>query len=205
MDSLNKYKTAWQNQNIENQIDSKSLNKMIYKSSSSIVKWIFYVSLMEFTLIILMNIFIKTDWDFYKKYGLYHFILIVSVLGYLIAILFIILFYKNYKNISANQSTKELMQRILKTRKTVKYYVATTIISLMIAMFYSFWVILHSEDYEYIMDGLGENGHLVVWAFVIFSILFLAALLFGFYALIYGLLIKRLNKNYKELIEDTMN
>jgi hypothetical protein len=205
MDSLNKYKTAWQNQNIENQIDSKSLNKMIYKSSSSIVKWIFYVSLMEFTLIILMNVFIKTDWDFYKKYGLYHFILIVSVLGYLIAILFIILFYKNYKNISANQSTKELMQRILKTRKTVKYYVATTIISLMIAMFYSFWVILHSEDYEYIMDGLGENGHLVVWAFVIFSILFLAALLFGFYALIYGLLIKRLNKNYKELIEDTMN
>ncbi len=205
MDSLNKYKTAWQNQNIENQIDSKSLNKMIYKSSSSIVKWIFYVSLMEFALIILMNLFIKTDWDFYKRYGLYHFILIVSVLGYLIAILFIILFYKNYKNISANLSTKELMQRILKTRKTVKYYVATTIISLMIAMFYSFWVILHSDDYEYIMNDLGENGHLVVWAFVIFSILFLAALLFGFYALIYGLLIKRLNKNYKELIEDTMN
>jgi hypothetical protein len=36
---------------------------------------------------------------------------------------FIYLFYKNYIRISTIASTKQLMKDILKTRKTVQYYV----------------------------------------------------------------------------------
>lgn len=202
MDSLHKYKEAWQNQQIENQLNTDSLLKMIHKSSSSIVKWIFYVSLIEFAIVVLLNILIKIDWDYYRSLGLFHFMKGVSIFGYIIFAVFIYLFYKNYKSISVHQTTKELMANILNTRKTVKYYVIINLISVAFALFYSFYVILQSEDYETLMDKIGDNGHLIVWGIVIFAILFVVGLTYAFYALLYGILIHRLNDNYKELVEE---
>ena len=201
MSDLKKYKEAWQNQSIDNTLDSKSLNKMIHKKSSSIVKWIFYISIMEFGLVFILNVFIKTDWEQYKEYGLYEFMVFITVMGYVLTLAFIYLFYKNYKNISVTESTKDLMKNILNTRKTVKYYIFINIIVISISLVYSFYVILHNEEYEILMDQIGKNGHLIVWGIVILAILFVIGLLLGFYLLIYGILIKKLNQNYKELTE----
>lgn len=204
MDSLNKYKEVWQNQEMSQKIDSHSLNQMIHKRSSSIVKWIFYVSLIEFALVLFLNMTFKGDWDMIKSVGLYGFIKGVDIIGYLILVIFIILFYRNYKNISVNHSTKELMYSIIKTRKTVKYYIIINLVFMALAMFYSFNVILKSDEYEQIMDNLGENGHLIVWSVVIFAILFIVGIMYLFYSLIYGILIKKLNHNYQELIEEVL-
>lgn len=204
MDSLNKYKEVWQNQEMSQKIDSHSLNQMIHKRSSSIVKWIFYVSLIEFALVLFLNMTFKGDWDMIKSVGLYGFIKGVDIIGYLILVIFIILFYRNYKNISVNHSTKELMYSIIKTRKTVKYYIIINLVFMALAMFYSFNVILKSDEYEQIMDDLGENGHLIVWSVVIFAILFIVGIMYLFYSLIYGILIKKLNHNYQELIEEVL-
>jgi len=202
MDSLNKYKEVWQNQGIENPLDKNSLNKLIHKRSSSIVKWIFYVSLFEFGFVLLLNLIIPTDWEQYKTYGLYHFMIGVSVFGYALTLLFIFLFYKNYKNISVHESTKDLMQNILNTRKTVKYYILINLIFIAFALFYSFYVIFNSDEYESLMTNLGENGPILLWSIVVFAILFVVGIMFLFYSLLYGLLIKKLNKNYKELTEE---
>lgn len=204
MDSLNKYKEVWQNQEMSQKIDSHSLNQMIHKRSSSIVKWIFYVSLIEFALVLVLNMTFKGDWDMIKSVGLYGFIKGVDIIGYLILVIFIILFYRNYKNISVNHSTKELMYSIIKTRKTVKYYIIINLVFMALAMFYSFNVILKSDEYEQIMDNLGKNGHLIVWSVVIFAILFIVGIMYLFYSLIYGILIKKLNHNYQELIEEVL-
>lgn len=204
MDSLNKYKEVWKNQNLEHKIDLHSLNQMIHKKSSSIVKWIFYVSLFEFALVLVLNIAFKSDWDMIKAVGLYNFIKAVDVLGYVILIVFIVLFYRNYKNISVNHSTKELMYSIIKTRNTVKYYIIINLVFIAIAMFYSFNVILKNDEYEQIMESLGKNGHLLVWSVVVFAILFIVGIMYLFYSLIYGILIKKLKLNYQELIEEAL-
>jgi hypothetical protein len=52
------------------------------------------------------------------------------------------------------------------------------------------------------MEKIGENGFLIVWSIVVFAILFIVGLMLGFYLLVYGIFIKRLNQNYKELIQE---
>ena len=204
MDNLKKYKDVWQNQQIDNPLDVNALNKLIHKRSSSIVKWIFYISLIEFGVIIFLNIFMKTDWDFYKSYGLYHFILGTSIVGYAITVVFIVLFYMNYKSISVTNSTKDLINSIIKTRKTVKYYILLNLVFIALALLYSFYIILKTEEYEVMMDNLGKNGHFIVWMVVIFAVLFVIGVFYIFYSLLYGILVKRLNQNYKELTEETL-
>ena len=70
------------------------------------------------------------------------------------------------------------------------------------ALFYSFYVIFNSDEYESLMTNLGENGPILLWSIVVFAILFVVGIMFLFYSLLYGLLIKKLNKNYKELTEE---
>jgi len=69
-------------------------------------------------------------------------------------------------------------------------------------LFYSFYVIFNSDEYESLMTNLGENGPILLWSIVVFAILFVVGIMFLFYSLLYGLLIKKLNKNYKELTEE---
>ncbi len=202
MNELNKYKEVWQNQNVDNQLDHKSLNLMIHKKSSSVVKWIFYISLIEFGLIIFLNLVIPTDLEQFKAYGLYQFMRGLSLFGYILTLFFIYLFYNNYKNISVSNATKELIKSILNTRKTVKYYIFINLFIITTSLFYIFYVILQSDEYINLMEKIGENGFLIVWSIVVFAILFIVGLMLGFYLLVYGIFIKRLNQNYKELIQE---
>jgi hypothetical protein len=202
MNELNKYKDVWQNQNVDNQLDHKSLNLMIHKKSSSVVKWIFYISLIEFGLIIFLNLVIPTDLEQFKAYGLYQFMRGLSLFGYILTLFFIYLFYNNYKNISVSNATKELIKSILNTRKTVKYYIFINLFIITTSLFYIFYVILQSDEYINLMEKIGENGFLIVWSIVVFAILFIVGLMLGFYLLVYGIFIKRLNQNYKELIQE---
>jgi hypothetical protein len=202
MNELNKYKEVWQNQNVDNQLDHKSLNLMIHKKSSSVVKWIFYISLIEFGLIIFLNLVIPTDLEQFKAYGLYQFMRGLSLFGYILTLFFIYLFYNNYKNISVSNATKELIKSILNTRKTVKYYIFINLFIITTSLFYIFYIILQSDEYLNLMEKIGENGFLIVWSIVVFAILFIVGLMLGFYLLVYGIFIKRLNQNYKELIQE---
>jgi len=202
MNELNKYKEVWQNQNVDNQLDHKSLNLMIHKKSSSVVKWIFYISLIEFGLIIFLNLVIPADLEQFKAYGLYQFMRGLSLFGYILTLFFIYLFYNNYKNISVSNATKELIKSILNTRKTVKYYIFINLFIITTSLFYIFYIILQSDEYLNLMEKIGENGFLIVWSIVVFAILFIVGLMLGFYLLVYGIFIKRLNQNYKELIQE---
>lgn len=202
MNELNKYKEVWQNQNVDNQLDHKSLNLMIHKKSSSVVKWIFYISLIEFGLIIFLNLVIPADLEQFKAYDLYQFMRRLSIFGYILTLFFIYLFYNNYKNISVSNATKELIKSILNTRKTVKYYIFINLFIITTSLFYIFYIILQSDKYLNLMEKIGENGFLIVWSIVVFAILFIVGLMLGFYLLVYGIFIKRLNQNYKELIQE---
>jgi hypothetical protein len=198
MEQLDQYKKVWQEQEITEKRDSATLYKMMKKNSSSLVKWIFYVSLIEFGIILFLNLLIDTDWEEYKQLGLYNFIYGVNVFSYLILGLFIFLFYRNYKNISIIESTSALMQQIIKTRKTVKYYILINLVGVVLVMIYSFSVILKTAEYEPLVEQFGNT---VLWIIVLSAILFVVGVLFLIYMLVYGYFMRKLSKNYKELIE----
>ena len=81
MEDLKQYKEAWQHQKHDDkQVNADTITKMIHRKSSSVVKWIFYISIIEFVVLTLLNIFIKTDWEELQELGLYHFLIGISIL-----------------------------------------------------------------------------------------------------------------------------
>jgi hypothetical protein len=193
MVDLKTYKKVWHEQEHKEQLDSDTLSKMIHRRSSSIVKWIFYISIIEFVILTLINVFVKTDWEELKDLGLYHFIIGISILSYIIPLIFIYLFYKNYKSISVIDNTKGLIQSILKTRRTVKNYILTILALFAFAILYGFRVALQAPEYENIIQKFGENGQLIAWGIVVFFVLIVLGIILLIYLLIYGILLKHLN------------
>ena len=208
MDELDLLKKDWQKENGNYpKLSYNEIYKMILKKSSSIVKWIFIISLLEFVLWTLISFGFK-DSDSMKRFQEYDadFILIpFTVLGYIILAYFFYLFFKNYKTISATDSAKVLMENILKTRRTVKQYVAFNLIYLVVATIVVLFIEF-DQDQQLIskVNEASANGEVFkFYAIIIITIVVMLAIFIGllllFYYLIYGLLLRRLNRNYKEL------
>ena len=203
MEDLKQYKKVWKNQtHTEDQLDSNEISKMIHKKSSSTVKWIFYISIAEFIVLTLINIFGTNDLNDIKEMGLYNFFIVLSIISYIVPVFFIYLFYKNYKNISVTNSTKGLINTILKTRQTVKYYIVTSLVLFAFAILYGFSVTMKSTEYIGVIEKFGDNGHLIVWSIVILFTIISIAIFLLIYMLLYGILLKKLHVNYKELMRN---
>src|SRR5688572_7930199 len=135
MDELELLKKDWQKD--ENKFTKVSYNDiygMILKKSSSVVKWIFIISLLEFIFWGLIAFVFKDSKnikDFDKLHADY-IIIPLTVIGYMVLAYFFYLFFRNYKRISVTDNAKLLMENILKTRRTVKNYVAFNLVYLVI-------------------------------------------------------------------------
>lgn len=207
MDELELLKKDWQRQEATlPKLSYDQIYKMIWKKSSSIVKWIFYISTIEFvfwigiSFIPLNNEEISgegakiveiTDWT-------------IDIIFYLVIIYFIYQFYQNYKKISVTDSAKDLMKKIIKTRKTVMQYVWFNLGLFAITMVVVLSeVLIFNPPVELTERISSADSTLIAWLLfgVVFAlaIVFFGILLWLFYRLLYGILLKRLNINYREL------
>ncbi len=206
MKKMDKFKTAWKNQDSENfKYSYNDIQEMLHKKSSSVVKWIFYISIVEFLFWTILSFTLDPNWDEIKlKMRLYLILGVLNVLNYIVIVVFIVLFYINYKSISASSNTKKLMKDILKTRKTVYYYVLYNVAMLIFGFAIVLYFVFTSDDFLNKLQAARPNSslseNLVIAVSV--SIVLIAAivgLLLLFYRIIYGILLKRLKQNYKEL------
>ena len=203
MDHLEKLKGVWQDQNDSAIKFTKSdIFGMIQKKSSSVVKWILIVSIIEFILPNLLLLFTDNTASkkLYETYGLNGIMLNYTILYVIIIIGFIYYFYKNYKNISADNSVKELLHSIILTRKTVKYYINTNLTLAAIIGLHVFYKVFNSPVF---MDKLPENTNmLTVWATAITVFAIVLFLFWCVYKIVYGFFLRKLNRNYKELLKN---
>lgn len=201
MDELELLKKDWKNQEGElPKLSYDQLYKMILKKSSSIVKWLLFICIAEFVLWITLDIVFKQGnaMDDMEQYGLKSFTIISYVISYGILFYFLVRFYINYKKIQVTDSSKVLMHNILRTRKTVKYYVWTNLGFLSVFTLINIFLLYYNESF--VKDSLMDEVPL--YAVIITSVIFIGALigfLALFYRLIYGVLTRRLKKNYEEL------
>lgn len=207
MEGLDLLKRDWNNDGNFRKVTENDVYKMIHKKSSSIVKWIFIISVLEISLWIGLSILFSDEKqkDILVSYHLNDFMTVYSFIHWGILVFFIYLFYKNFKNISATSSAKTLMKSIINVRKIVKYYVGYNIIGTFVVMLFV-WINMFRYDTRInsiIERSTNENTELGIWIGMILSLLIMGAatlaLLWGFYSLIYGILLKRLNRNYNEL------
>ena len=208
MEELDLLKKHWKkNENSFNQVSEQQIYKMIHKSSSSTVKLIFIISILEFILWTVLSLFMK-DGEVMKQFNDYHVEHIMNpfiVLGYIGLGYFFFHFYANYRKISTTDNVKKLINNILRTRKKVHQYVWFNIIYAIIS---SILVLCIQFNYDARLIKMIEaseknnNTVLIYLIYIGFSLLFIAifiVLMWLFYRLIYGFLLKRLYKNYEEL------
>ena len=123
--AVDNLKEIWDSQTASKiQFSETDIYKMTHKKSASIVKWIFYISIIEFIVMIVVPFFMKGTLSIVEKIDMLNIYYASSILSYVVAVVFIYLFYKNYKTICVHDNSKKLMTDILKTRRIVKYYVA---------------------------------------------------------------------------------
>ena len=207
MDLAN-YKKVWKNQPEEkNKISALEIYKMTQSKSNSIVKWIFIIGLLEFVFWFAIN-YLGTKngaLEPYEKLNLISFIDNVSYFHYVVVVLFLILFYRNFSLISTIDNTKTLMKNILLVRKTVKWYVYYNLINVVVFSIILNILIFNTPDGINILSGIDNesfNQEHMTSVFIIAQIVVIAIMLlilWLFYYLLYGILLKKLNKNYKEL------
>jgi len=201
MDQLDLLKKDWKKQEKSlPKLTYDDLSKIIHKKSSSIVKWIFIISILE--LLLPQVVYLFTDSNTFtkeiKELNLEGFIFFMNIFYYGIVLFFIYLFYRNYKTISANSNPKVLMQNIIKTRKTVKYYIWFSLSLIPIIGGVIIGKQIYTTDF---LEKLPEGTSIIlVWIVVMFVLSVLVGIFWLFYRLIYGILLNRLKKNYKELV-----
>lgn len=208
MDELEFLKKDWQNK--EDHLPKLSYDqiyKMIWKKSSSIVKWIFYISLIEFVFWAGINIIFSDPESLQelKAMHIYNIMMVLNFVNYGVILYFIYKFYKNYRKISFTDSSKKLMRTILDVKKTVTQYVWFNLIIFAITMIISIYGVLiyGPQGKEIIASAMQEGNEATFWFLVItVSVVFTAVLLvliWLFYKLLYGILLKRLKENYNDL------
>lgn len=211
-DELELLKKDWQKK--EEHLPKLSYNdiyQMIWRKSSTIVKWIFYISIAELIFWIVLSLapfFMESYQEsFGQSYGDrdQSFIVITTIFSLGVVFVFMYFLYKAYQAISVVDDVKSLMKSILKTRKIVNYYVIYNLIMAVLVTVISFYYLLTTDEKTMqLISTLKEEGsELRFWILIAILLLLGIFIMLGFiwlfYRLIYGILLKRLNKNYKEL------
>ncbi|MDP5092764.1 MAG: hypothetical protein NWQ17_05610 [Polaribacter sp.] len=197
MDLLDKYKETWSKQvEMPCKFSTLEIYKMAHAKSSSIVKWIFVIGILEFVFMNSLYFFMDME-EAYKQYeelGLQSFVFYSQILAYAILFYFLVQFYQNYVKISSVASTKLLMNKILKTRKTVRNYVFFNLSYLALSM-----IVVTIATININIEELSNKQILLVVFLMLIATFIILGLFWLFYQLLYGILLKKLNRNYKEL------
>ncbi|PKG51403.1 MULTISPECIES: hypothetical protein [Olleya] len=205
MDELELLKKDWVKS--DDKFERKStaqLYPMLLKKSSSIVKTLFYISIAELVFWVAINTmpFLMSDAYRAKHEEMYtsNMFIILSLLSYAIILLFVYLLYRSHKSISVTDNAKKLMQNILKTRKIIKYYVLYNLVLASVSMILAFiYTSSHDPLLAEKIDHFTNKQYIaMIGMFMLVTIVFVAVI-WLFYKLLYGILLKRLNRNYKEL------
>ena len=207
MDELDILKRDWKKQEANlPKISYDDIYKMIHKKSSSIVKWILIISIAELLFWTGLNLLIPDSYlEIYEKFNLKTFLLATQFIHYIIVIVFIYFFYKNYKAICVSENTNLLMKKIIKTRKTVNYYVYYNII-VYVLLSIILNIVMFSNP-ETLIEALnpgnlnidGDKFLNIMLIVQVVTLIVMLGLLCLYYRIIYGILLRRLSKNYKEL------
>ncbi len=208
MDQLELLKQNWKKREQEHpKLSYNQIYNMLFKRSTSIVKWIFIISIFELLFWVgLYFISPKSSFEVIEKLGMKPFMVGFNIFHYIVVLVFIYYFYKNYISIKVTENTKTLMRSILNTRKTVRYFVIYNVAA------FAFTLIVINYFYytksDLLLEVLGETyGNIpegpdfLTYFFIVQIVagIILILLLLLFYRIVYGILLGRLKKNYKEL------
>ena len=207
-DGLDLLKKDWQRKGEElPKLSYDELYKMIWKKSSSMVKWIFYISIIEFVFWAVLNLlsYDKDSLALEKEWQIFEFSTVLTIINYVVLAFFIYMFYRNYKQIEVTDSASKLMKSILRVKRTVTQYVWFNIAIFCVSLgVFLYGSLRFGKESVQIQEAASNAGNeTLFWIMVVGTIVIVIAaivvLIWLFYRLLYGILLNRLRANYREL------
>jgi hypothetical protein len=213
---LDSFKKTWQEQPVQKKYDDNEILKMLNKKSRNYVKYIFWISVAEFIFFSGLGLFYivqgkesNSFLNILEKLGarkttevegyLDNIYIILKVLSLSITAYFVFKFYQNYKKIKIEENLKKLIIKIIQFKKTVNAFILINII-LLIAFTSIFTVfvfyILNNQNIK--VNNSNLTGFIIG---IVISTAFAVLLIWLYYRLVYGIIMKKLDRNLKQLKE----
>lgn len=205
MEELDLLKKHWKKEDDLPKISKDEIGVIIHKKSSSVVKWIFIISVIElllgFVLLFFMNSEDKSVITLIEKNSFLKFIDKFSYVLYVVVIYFIYRFYTMYRKISVGDNTTKLMENIIQTRKVVRHYMLFNVITFFLMCVSVSWIVIQDRIYNegFSQHHLSSIQFVILYAVMFFVIAVMTVIFWLIYKLIYGYFLRKLQKNYNEL------
>lgn len=213
---IDNLKKQWQEQPVPDKYNNSEILKMLNSKSRNYVKYIFWISVAEFLLFLVMNIFyvfqkggadsfmhimeklgVEKTAKFEADYA--HLYFIMRVVSLLVTGFFVVKFYLNYRQIHVEENLKKFILQIMKFRKTVSLFILTNILLLVFFMAILTMFVLNTMSSQNLqMDHPKFIGFLVGLGISTAISIFLIWL---YYRVVYGIIMGRLGKNLEQLRE----
>ncbi len=211
---LDSFKKTWQEQPVQPKYDNSEILQMLNRKSRNYVKYIFWISVFEFLFFSVLGLFYffqDNESDSFRKileklgteeapevennFG--HFYLAIKLLSVLITAYFVLKFYQNYRKIKIEENLKGLITRIINFKKTVNAFILISIVLLLAFTFVLIAFIFYTLNSQNIQPS-GSDLMVTIVAITI-STLLAISMIWIYYRLVYGSIIKKLDKNLEQL------
>lgn len=211
---LDSFKKTWQEQPVQKKYDDSEILQMLNRKSRNYVKYIFWISVVEllfFSVLGLFYFFQDEESNSFLKVlerlgaqktpevenNFEHTYFAIKILSLLVTAYFVHKFYQNYRKIRIEENLKGLITRIIKFKKTVNAFILISIVLLIAftSVFTAFiFYALNSQNIEPTSSDLT-----IVIVGILVSMILSVALVWLYYRLVYGIIIKKLDRNLKQL------
>ena len=211
---IDSFKKTWQEHKVQPKYSSTEIEAMLNKSSRNYVKYILWISIAEFLLFLSVNIyytFIGDDSQSFitvlGKLGVHstlelekdfaHLYFLLKVISLALTTIFVIKFYQNYRLINVESNLKKLILQIIRFKKTVNVFILANLVLLVVftAVLTIFtFSVLASQNVHL------NNPSLIGFVVGLVAVTLLSLLLIWlYYKLLYGILLRKLGRNLREL------
>lgn len=214
--NLDSFKKTWQEQNVSPKYGNSDILQMLNRKSRNYVKYVFWISVLEFLFFLgmtILYIFRSEDTNSFlniiERLGvkrtevleknIAHLYFVLKLLSLFVTAFFVIKFYLNYRKIDVESNLKKFNLQIIQFRKTVNLFVLTNIL-LMVVLLATLTLFVFRVFSEQNIH-LDQSTFIGFIAGILITTVLSIALIWLYYRIVYGIIMRRLGKNLKQLQE----
>lgn len=211
---LDNLKKTWQEQDVRPKYDSSEILKMLNSKSRNYVKYIFWISVVEFLFFLFFGLYsafqnkpstslnnlltklgVTNSEDFDRNFESIS--IVLKIFSLLVTAFFAFKFYRNFKKINIEENLKSLITRIIDFKKTVNAFIFTNIIIFFVHIAILVFSIVKILNQQHV--SLDQNRIVGFIAGIVGSAVFGGLLIWIYYRIIYGIIVKKLDNNLQQL------
>jgi hypothetical protein len=214
--NIDQYKKTWQESSAATQYSKDEIVQMLNKKSTNYIKYILWISVLEFVFFLSLTVFyifsnedVNNYFVLMQKLGIEknanvmmnfeHLYFLMKVLSLVISAIFVVKFFLNFQKIKVESNLKKFILQIIRFKKTVNLFILTNIIFFLLftaALTYLVFYTLQTQNVE-----LPKETTIGLFVGLLATTLLCIALIWLYYRLVYGIIMRKLSVHLKQLKE----